>query len=156
MHLDKIDQFGQGLKAAIESNAPGIRARPMHVDQRIVPYVRGGTMDEVREGDAFAMRLRCARKASGLSVKAMAKALFLETTDYREFEHGAKMPVRLVGIFCVVTRCSYQYMMTGERTAVGPPVIVRSGNLTYPENRCGAPCPFGRFWCNAVCVPQDG
>lgn len=62
----------------------------------------------------YTRRVRIARKAAGLTVRALAFVLHIPAKEYRRYEHDVPLPIDLIGPFCAATRCSPVYLLTGE------------------------------------------
>lgn len=63
--------------------------------------------------EVYAKRLRTARRAAGLSIRAVAAMLHIDSRVYREYERHTALPIDLIGPFCAATKCSPIFLLTG-------------------------------------------
>ncbi len=101
---------------------------------------------------SIARRVRLARRAAGISRRQAAKALGIPRGAYACFERSLIMPGGLLVKFCALTRVSPEYLLRGEQFDPHQSKVLRSGNLVTKLNMCGAPCPYGHFWCDERCL----
>lgn len=99
---------------------------------------------------AASARIREARKRAGLKKWAAAAALGISADEYQMYESGRPMPIEHLLAFSSLVRCAPSYILSGRVVPAAHPVV-NHGNLYTPQNPCGAPCPFGSFWCRESC-----
>jgi len=83
----------------------------------------------------------------------MARALGLPGAAYRKLERDSPLPIHLLARFCVLARCSPEFIRhgAGEIAHKPVPLTMEDDGLIAPQNRCGAPCVYGHFWCRQGC-----
>jgi transcriptional regulator with XRE-family HTH domain len=81
---------------------------------------------ETQYKQAFIKRVKAAREATGMKQWQVAEALGMPQDKYKQYETRTLLPHHLIARFCILTRITTEWLLTGRGPKPPNPPVVDS------------------------------